>query len=94
VKFKLDWTQINWTAAVKSNMVRGGVAALICWGAMKAGMSLPPDQQTKYTNDLIEVLQDAIPVFIGYVIHQRAIAQPGTVATIVPKKPDTPPPAQ
>jgi len=101
----LDWKNINLTALVKSNVVRGNVVGFVCAGfvaySLMSGHQVDPNSQQQIAQGVNQAADGALSIINGvaaimavlapvYSFVHRLIAQPETVAVIVPKKPDQP----
>jgi hypothetical protein len=97
----LDWKNIDLTALAKSNVVRGNVVGFVCAGfvaySMMTGHQVDPNSQQQITEGVNQAANGAVSIINGvaaimavlapvYSFIHRIIAQPETVAVIVPKK--------
>lgn len=96
---KLDWSNVDWSALLKSQVVVGSFVTIITGVASVAGHALPIDQQTQLTEGITQIA-GGLSVLAGlYTMFHRVTAQPEGQTVIVPKKdplvlpPQTPPQA-
>jgi len=89
----LDWRSIDWGNALKSNIIRGLIVALVGLAISRTGHAMTPDMSDQLNKTITDFGDLLTMTGIGVAGHQRAVAQPESVAVIVPKKmPANPPP--
>lgn len=89
-----DWKNLDWKALAASNITRGVVTVIIGAGVAITGHTINPQTTQLATDSLMHIIANAGDfVALGgaiYALMHRAVAQPETLAVIVPKK-DVPP---
>jgi hypothetical protein len=92
MKFKLDWSNINWSALAKSQVLIGHAVTLIAGAGAVAGFTLSPDVQSDLTNWLSIAAALIAATGTLYSSFHRITAQPANATIIVPAKTSPTPP--
>lgn len=90
---KLDWSNIDWSALLKSQVVLGSAITIITGLMAFGGHSLPDDQKTQLTEGLSQILNGISALAGVYTMFHRVTAQPEAQTVIIPKKPPDAPSA-